>query len=58
MREAATMPGRVSTAGMGVAESFASDLDERALDMVLGAEVANQQYKVEITSTINLLLHV
>ena len=49
MRETtAGAPGHATAAVPAVRESFASDLDERALDIVLGHDIASQQYKVEL----------
>ena len=39
-------PSHATAATPAVRESFASDLDERALDIVLGHDIASQQYKV------------
>ena len=49
MRETtAGAPSHAAAAAPAVRESFASDLDERALDIVLGHDIASQQYKVEL----------
>ena len=49
MTSAATQ-SRLTSARAGVSESFATDTEERTLDIVLGDNIANQQFKVRRVS--------